>query len=89
MKERKTLEQLAAEAHETHTNGIKCPRCGCADFRIDKTKSGETSKFRWKECRHCGHKIVTRTQEIEHIVRDVSRHQKPEDEDEQPILRLA
>jgi len=53
--------------------GIKCPKCGCADFRDDAGRPWQTVKTvhvpgairRYKVCRHCGHRIRTK-ETIEH-----------------------
>lgn len=70
MKERMTLAQMA-ETSAT-TGGLQCPKCGCNHFEVYKTIRGESAKFRYKACRHCGHKILTSTLAVERIVRDVS-----------------
>lgn len=64
-----TLGEMAARAAVV-AGRLACPRCGCADFRTYKTQDGHIQKFRYKLCRHCGHKMVTR-QEPEQWVRDV------------------
>ncbi len=50
--------------------GLKCPRCGCADFRDEMGRPWDTVKTipipgairRYKICRYCGKKV--RTKEI-------------------------
>jgi DNA-directed RNA polymerase subunit RPC12/RpoP len=87
MTERKSLEQLASEASEPPSKSVKCPRCGCADFKTYGTIPGTSSVFRYKSCRHCRHRIVTNTVEHERIIRDVR-----ENEAEEPngmVFRLA
>lgn len=88
MKERKSLRELASEA-DGDDGTIRCPRCGCRDFYASKTEQGSSSTFRWKNCRHCGHGVVTRTETTEKIVRDVKRRKSDEDADDGLVLRLA
>lgn len=66
-KPRMTLAEMAARSVGGH---LKCPRCECADFRTYKTQKGHASTFRYKACRHCGHKFVT-MQPAEQAIRDV------------------
>ena len=63
-----SLAQMAARA--AGTGRLTCPRCGCGDFRTYKTQQGHVSTFRYKVCRHCGHKFVT-SQAPEQAIRDV------------------
>ena len=88
MKERKTLNQMAAEAAGAGLNGIECPKCGCKDFRVYGGSKGTTSRFHYKACRHCGHKILTATQTVERIVRDVTPHDVRDDDEGEPLLLL-
>lgn len=84
-KQRKTLAEMAAEAAFGSRDRLECPKCGCCDFRTYKTRDGVSSTFRYKQCRHCGHKVLT-VQKGERIVRDVD----PRDgEETQPTLRVA
>ena len=40
--------------------GIECPRCGCRHFYTTHTEPLRDGRIRRrKECRHCGHRIVT------------------------------
>ena len=39
--------------------GIECPRCGCRHFYVVYTRPRTGKIVRRKECRHCGHRIVT------------------------------
>ena len=49
-------------------SGLKCPRCGCADFRTVDGRPWDTVKTvnipgavrRYKVCRYCGKTIRTR-----------------------------
>ena len=68
MKERKSLREYASEAAG---GGIECPKCGCRDFKTYGTNPTGTSTFRYKLCRHCGHRVLTVSKENERIVRDV------------------
>lgn len=91
MTERKSLREMAIEA-SGESRGVECPRCGCRDFRVDKTMRLATSTHRWKSCRHCGFGVVTSTVEKERIIREVSRHNQHEDDYKDPdtlVLRLA
>lgn len=91
MTERKSLREMAVEASE-ESRGVECPRCGCRDFRVDKTRTLATSTHRWKTCRHCGFGVVTSTVEKERIIRDVSRQNQHDADDGEPdglVLRLA
>jgi DNA-directed RNA polymerase subunit RPC12/RpoP len=88
MKERKTLEQMAVEAVSGGSQGIECPKCGCKDFRVYGGSKGTTSRFHYKACRHCGHKILTASQTVERIIRDVSPHEDRNDDEGEPLLLL-
>ena len=63
-----TLAEMAARA--AGTGSLACPRCNCADFKTYKTQQGHRATFRYKECRHCGHRVLT-TQQPEQVIRDV------------------
>ena len=40
--------------------GIACPQCGCRHFYTTHTEPLRDGRIRRrKECRHCGHRIVT------------------------------
>jgi hypothetical protein len=52
-----------------------CPRCGCADLRQYKTILMATRIVRYRICRHCSHRVLTR-QPLETIIRDVSGNGK-------------
>jgi DNA-directed RNA polymerase subunit RPC12/RpoP len=69
-KEPMTLAEMAARA--AGSTGIACPKCGCRDFRTYGGKNGESTRFHYKACRHCGHRILTASKTTERIVRDVS-----------------
>lgn len=84
MTERKSLQQLAAEANQGG-GGIECPGCGCKDFRTYGTIPGKEATFRYKSCRHCGRKILTTTVQKERIIRDVNES----DSETGIVLRLA
>jgi len=64
-----SLAEMAAKAAGTFGR-LVCPKCNCTDFRTYKTNQGHTSTFRYKQCRHCGHKLFT-MQQPEQIVRSV------------------
>jgi DNA-directed RNA polymerase subunit RPC12/RpoP len=88
MKEPKTLEEMAAAAVIGSDSGVECPKCGCKDFRVYGGSKGVSSRFHYKACRHCGHKILTTSHTIERIVRDVVPHSDNDGEDEDPRLLL-
>jgi predicted nucleic-acid-binding Zn-ribbon protein len=78
-KPRMTLAEMAAKS--AGCNGrLLCPKCGCADFRTYKTIQGQPSTFRYKQCRHCGHKLMT-IQSPEQAIRDVAEEDEIEDDD--------
>ena len=64
-----TLAEMAARSAGTGGR-LVCPKCGCADFKTYKTQQGHVSTFRYKACRHCGHKLLT-TQPPEQMIRSV------------------
>jgi DNA-directed RNA polymerase subunit RPC12/RpoP len=76
-KEPMTLAEMAARAAST-TSGIACPKCNCRDFRTYKTTRGVSSVFRYKACRHCGHKVLTTSQTSERVVRDIEPDAEPD-----------
>lgn len=63
---------MALAALEVAGGAIVCPQCNCRDFRTYKTIQGVAATFRYKACRHCGHKVLTTSQTNERMVRDVS-----------------
>lgn len=74
-----TLAEMAARA--AGTGRLVCPKCGCADFRTYKTIQGHVQTFRYKACRHCGHKLLT-TQQPEQAIRNIeSVTEEPDDTD--------
>lgn len=64
-----TLAEMAARSAGTGGR-LVCPKCGCADFKTYKTQQGHLSTFRYKACRHCGHKLLTQ-QPPEQMIRSV------------------
>jgi len=80
-----TLAEMAARSSGTGGR-LVCPKCGCADFKTYKTQQGHVSTFRYKACRHCGHKLLTQQQpeqmirSVETVVEDV------EDDGEENLL---
>ncbi len=64
-----TLAEMAARSAGM-VGRLVCPKCGCADFRTYKTQQGHVVTFRYKLCRHCGHKLLTQ-QQPEQMIRDV------------------
>lgn len=69
MKKRVSMSELAAVARSQ----VACPRCGCVDFRVYGVKRYDSSTLamRYKECRNCGHKLITMTRTDEKIIRSV------------------
>jgi hypothetical protein len=55
----KTLAEYSAEAG----NGLRCPKCNCADLRTSYRKPLPNGFRRIRFCRSCGHRIET----TEHI----------------------
>ena len=70
--EQKPARSLAEMARDALGTGrVACPKCGCEDFRTYRTTQGQSATFRYKSCRHCGHRVLTTAQTSERIVRDV------------------
>ena len=63
-----TLAEMAAKA--AGTGRLVCPKCGCPDFKTYKTSQGVAATFRYKACRHCGHKLFT-MQQAEQAIRSI------------------
>ncbi len=58
-RKRKALSEIAAEAI-TGEGGIVCPKCGCRHFwRVRDTDKIPGGVRRYRECRACGHRIMT------------------------------
>lgn len=88
MRKRRTLGEMAQSAI-SGGDGIACPKCGCRDFRIYGTSAVTTDvRFRYKQCRHCGQKILTTTKSVERIIREVDREGEDDGLDG-VVLRLA
>jgi DNA-directed RNA polymerase subunit RPC12/RpoP len=69
----KTLREMALESLEMEISagrGICCPTCGCRDLRNYGNRNLTESTLRYKQCRHCGEKILT-IQPPERILRRV------------------
>lgn len=64
----RTLEEMAADA--AGQNGIACPKCGCRDLMAYRTEEQRTRTIRYRRCRNCGKRVITK-QAPEEIVRDV------------------
>jgi len=64
-----TLAEMAARSAGTGGR-LVCPKCGCADLRVDKTKPGHRATFRRRVCRHCGFAFET-VQQPEEFVREI------------------
>ena len=86
-KEPRTLSEMASDAVGT---GLLCPKCQCQNFKVYGSAPGKAVVFRYKQCRNCGHRILTSTESKERIVRDVSPHDSLDDEDESSVrLKIA
>lgn len=83
-KKSQSLAEMAAAAASGIT-GLSCPKCGCQDFKTYGTIPRQTSVFRYKMCRHCGHRVLTKSQTEEKIIREVDQRG---DEGEEPFLAL-
>jgi DNA-directed RNA polymerase subunit RPC12/RpoP len=76
----KRLAQMAAEAAEAagEYGGLACPRCNCRDLLADKTIKQTSRTIRYRRCRNCGHKVLTRQDSNppppETIIRDVDTY---------------
>lgn len=55
--ELKSMRELAEQAQQRQ--GLKCPRCGCTDFRVSYTRRKQGAILRRRTCRHCGRQILT------------------------------
>jgi transcriptional regulator NrdR family protein len=64
-----TLAEMAARSAGTGGR-LVCPKCNCADLRVDKTKPGYRATFRRRVCRHCGFAFET-VQQPEEFVREI------------------
>jgi hypothetical protein len=86
MKERKrmTLAEMAAVSHNT-VGRLVCPKCACPDFKTYKTTRGVVATFRYKECRHCGHRLLT-TQPPEQMIRSVETVVEDVEDDGEGLL---
>jgi len=42
--------------------GLECPQCGCRHFRVLYVRPRRGYIVRRRECRYCGHRVVTREQ---------------------------
>lgn len=74
-----TLAEMAAKS-AIIAGKLACPRCNCADFRTYGKGPGHIQTHRYKECRHCGCKILT-AQEPERMVRIVKDTSESDDVD--------
>lgn len=66
----RSLAEMARDA--LGSGRVCCPKCACEHLDVYRTTQGQSSTFRYKACRNCGHRILTTTQTAERIVRDVS-----------------
>ena len=82
----RTLQEMAAASNG---GGLKCPNCGCQNFKTYGGSRGERVVVRYKSCRHCGHRILTSTESRERIIRDVNPHEKEDDGDEGDLLQFG
>jgi transcriptional regulator NrdR family protein len=70
---------MALAALQIAGGAVVCPRCNCADFRVYGVSHGQSSVYRYKQCRNCGHKILTATPKQERLIRSIDE-KKPSDE---------
>ena len=81
----RSLREMAAESN---SDGLKCPNCGCQNFKTYGGSKGTNVVVRYKACRHCGKRILTSTESRERIIRDVNPHDK-DDGDEGDLLKFG
>jgi len=49
-----------ATQNTAEQRGLRCPKCGCAHFRVIYTRRAWGGKLvRRRECRHCGRRVTT------------------------------
>ncbi len=48
-----------SELQGKRAQGIRCPKCGCADLRVYWTRPGEGTIRRVRKCRNCGQRVPT------------------------------
>ena len=82
----RTLADMAAESNSRQ--GLQCPKCGCCNFATYRTQQQIATVVRYKSCRNCGHRILTSTQSVERIVRDVDARDSDDDGDAE-VLSLV
>lgn len=58
----KTLAQMRGD----DSNGLKCPKCGCQNFRVDYTRNRKDGILRKRFCRNCGTALVTMERPLFH-----------------------
>ncbi len=62
MKRRPTLAELA---QESQGDSLRCPRCGCRDWRVVDSRQGVDSlQVRKRACRHCNFLMPHSTKEV-------------------------
>ena len=83
----RTLQEMALGTNKTA--GLRCPKCNCQNFETYKTQSQSASVVRYKACRNCGHRILTSTQSVERIVRDVDARDSDYDDGDSEVLSLV
>ncbi len=73
-----SLAEMAAKAAGTvrQDGRLSCPRCGCTDLKVDKTKTPVSATFRNRQCRHCGAQFRT-VQPPEAYIEDIEPRKKP------------
>lgn len=69
--ERKTLQQMVADAAGEDYDPWACPRCSCKDWRVVNTYMTAAGIRRRRVCRHCGQELM-RTTEVPDVSPDVS-----------------
>lgn len=70
----KARPQMSLAEMATRAAGINgrlvCPQCHCADFKTYGKQPSHVVTVRYKQCRHCGYKMITE-QQPERFVRGV------------------
>lgn len=49
--------------------GIVCPKCGCRHMKAVQSDPRPNAKFRYRECRNCGKRILTKETVVSDNVR--------------------
>lgn len=41
------------------SQGVRCPKCNCADCKVDRTKHVPKGTLRYRTCRSCGKRFTS------------------------------